>query len=131
MRRKKTLEERIKIVEYVTVSKHKYSEAAEHFEVTYQQVLLWVLKAKENGYEALVDNRGHRKPEKELSELDKDNLKIKQLETELEEKNAMEAFIKKFQELQRKGLKNKEDKTLIKNLMSDGQTRCGYPTQPR
>lgn len=103
MRRKTTLEERINIVEYVTVGKHKYTEAAERFQVTYQQVRLWVLKAKENGYEALVDNRGHRKPERELSELDKANLKIKQLEAELEEKNAMEAFIKKFQELQRKG----------------------------
>lgn len=103
MRRKTTLEERIKIVEYVTVGKHKYSETAKHFEVSYQQARLWVLKAKENGYEALVDNRGHRKHERELSELDIANLKIKQLEAELEEKNAMEVFIKKFQELQHKG----------------------------
>ncbi|WP_057890472.1 hypothetical protein [Paucilactobacillus oligofermentans] len=28
--------------------------AVEHFKVTYQQVLLWVFKAKETGYEELV-----------------------------------------------------------------------------
>ncbi|WP_459783045.1 helix-turn-helix domain-containing protein, partial [Pediococcus ethanolidurans] len=59
MSRKTTFEERIEIVEYVTKDKHSYSEAAEHFQVSYQQARLWVRKAESNGYPALMDNRGH------------------------------------------------------------------------
>ncbi|WP_304058030.1 transposase [Levilactobacillus namurensis] len=35
--RKTTFEERIEIVEYVTASEHSYTQAAEHFNVSYQQ----------------------------------------------------------------------------------------------
>ncbi|MBS0937994.1 transposase, partial [Lactiplantibacillus plantarum] len=35
MSRKTTFEERIEIVEYVTVSEHSYFQAAEHFNVSY------------------------------------------------------------------------------------------------
>ena len=57
MSRKKTFEERIEIVEYVTVSEHSYSQAAEHFNVSYQQVRSWVLKAKASGYVVVGQSR--------------------------------------------------------------------------
>jgi transposase-like protein len=63
MPKKTTFEERIEVVEYVVKHKHSYTEAAEHFQVSYQQARSWVLKAKNGGYEALVDNRGHHKDE--------------------------------------------------------------------
>lgn len=103
MRKKTTFEERIEVVEYVTKHKHSYAEAAEHFQVSYQQARSWVLKAKDGGYEALVDNRGHHKDESELTELDKANLRIRQLETELKDKELVEQFAKKLLELQRRG----------------------------
>lgn len=103
MSRKTTLEERIEIVEYVTEHKHTYSEAAKHYHVSYQQARLWVLKAKEYGYEGLVDGRGRRKPEEELTDLDKANLRIRQLESQVEDMKLMAAFIKKFKEIQRRG----------------------------
>ena len=103
MTRKTTWEERIKIVEYVTIHKHSYSEAAEHYQVSYQQARSWVLKAKDGGYEALKDNRGHRKPEQELSDLDKANLRIRQLEGQVADMKLLEDFVKKYQELQHKG----------------------------
>lgn len=55
MSRKTTFEERIEIVEYVTKHKHSYTEAAEYFQVSYQQARSWVIKAQERGYKALVD----------------------------------------------------------------------------
>ncbi len=103
MPKKTTFEERIEVVEYVVKHKHSYAEAAEHFQVSYQQARSWVLKAKNGGYEALVDNRGHRKDESELTDLDKANLRIRQLEAELKDKELVEQFAKKLLELQRKG----------------------------
>ncbi|QVI34550.1 helix-turn-helix domain-containing protein [Lacticaseibacillus chiayiensis] len=103
MSRKTTFKERIEVVDYVTKGKHSYTEAAAHFDVSYQQARSWVIKAREGGYEALVDNRGHRKEKRDLTELDKAKLRIRQLEAELKDKELVEAFIKKLQEIQRKG----------------------------
>lgn len=103
MGRKTTVEERIAVVEYVTKDKHSYSEAATHFQVSYQQARSWVLKAHERGYEFLVDNRGHHKKQAALTDLDKANLRIRELESQLKDKELYEAFIKKFQELRYKG----------------------------
>ena len=103
MRKKTTFEERIEVVAYVVKHKHSYTEAAKHFQVSYQQARSWVLKAKNGGYEALVDNRGHHKDESELTDLDKANLRIRQLEAELKDKELVEQFAKKLLELQRKG----------------------------
>jgi len=103
MSRKTTFEERIKIVEYVTKYDHAYTEAAAHFQVSYQQVRTWVLKVRDGGYAALIDNRGHRKPKQELTELDKANLRIRELEAQVKDQELYAAFIKKFQELQRRG----------------------------
>ena len=103
MPKKTTFEERIEAVEYVVKHKHSYAEAAEHFQVSYQQARSWVIKAKNSGYEALVDNRGHHKDESELTDLDKANLRIRQLEAELKDKELIEQFAKKLLELQRRG----------------------------
>lgn len=102
MSRKTTFEERIEVVEYVTKDKHSFSEAAEHFQVSYQQARGWVLKAQSGGYEALVDNRGHRKQQDELTETDKLKLEIRQLKMQLRDKELIEKFAKKLLELQRK-----------------------------
>ncbi|QVI33853.1 transposase [Lacticaseibacillus chiayiensis] len=102
MSRTTTFEERIKVVEYVTKGKHSYTEAAAHFDVSYQQARSWVIKAREGGYEALVDNRGHHKDKRDLTELDKAKLRIRQLEAELKDKELVEAFVKKLLEIQHK-----------------------------
>lgn len=103
MGRKTTFEERIEIVEYVIKDKHSYAEAAEHFQVSYQQARAWVLKVRNGGYEALVDNRGHHKIESEFTETDRLRLEVKRLKAELADKELIEAFVKKLQELQRRG----------------------------
>lgn len=103
MSRKTTFDERIAVVEYVTKDKHSFTEASEHFQVSYQQARSWVIKARGRGYKALVDNRGHHKDESELTDLDKTNLRIRQLEAERKDKELVEQFAKKLLELQRKG----------------------------
>jgi len=102
MSRKTTFEERIKIVEYVTAGKHSYSQASEHFNVSYQQVRAWVLKSKDGGYTALKDGRGRTKPVEEMTEVERLKLENRQLKAQLKEQEVMELFAKKFQELQNK-----------------------------
>lgn len=103
MSRKTTLAERIEVVEYITKQNHSYNEAAEHYGVSYQQARSWMLRAKKGGYDALEDRRGHRKPQRELTDLDKANLRIKQLEGQVADMELLKEFVKKFQELQHKG----------------------------
>ena len=103
MSRKTTFDERIEIVEYVTKDNHSYTEAAAHFGVSYQQARSWVLKVKAGGYEALVDNRGHHKELSELTDLDKANRRIRELEDQLKDQELKDAFVKKLLELQHKG----------------------------
>ncbi|KRN02129.1 transposase [Levilactobacillus senmaizukei DSM 21775 = NBRC 103853] len=102
MSRKTTFEERIKIVEYVTAGKHSYSQAAEHFNVSYQQVRSWVLKSKDGGYKTLKDRRGRTKPIEEMTEVERLKLENRQLKSQLKEQEVMEFFAKKFRELQNK-----------------------------
>lgn len=100
MSRKTTLEERIEVVEYVTKHNHSYIEASEHFKVSYQQARMWVLKAAKSGLPALVDNRGNNKKKKKLSELEELKLENRLLKSELNRRDAIEAFEKKLNEIQ-------------------------------
>lgn len=81
MSRKTIFEERIEIVEYVAVSEHSYSQAAEHFNVSYQQARSWVLKAKASGYTALKDHH---------------------VKTQIKEQEVYDLFLKKVREIQNK-----------------------------
>lgn len=96
MSRKTPFEERIEVVEYITKAKHSYTETEAHFDVSYQQARSWAIKAREGGYEALVDNRDHHKDYRDLTVLDKAKLRIRQLEAELKDKELVEAFAKKL-----------------------------------
>lgn len=103
MIRKTTFEERIAAVEYVSKEKHGYSEAAEHFQVSYQQARLWVRKAESNGYPALMDNRGHRKQRDELTETEQLKLEFRQLKAQLKEKEIIEKFAKNCRNFSTRG----------------------------
>jgi len=100
--KKTTLEERIKIVEYMILEHHTYSEASEHFKVSYQQARNWKLLVENSGYSSLADNRGQKKyiDEEKLSEVEKLKLENRSLKAQLNEHKAIEAFEKKFNEIQ-------------------------------
>ena len=47
-----------------------YAQTAEKYQVFYQQIYQWIRKYQSNGVEGLVDKRGKRKTESEMSELE-------------------------------------------------------------
>jgi len=101
-RRKTTLEERIRIVNYCLQHQKNYQLAAESYEVSYQQVYQWVRKFEAHGEEALQDKRGRNKEENELTAEEKFKLEMKRLERENEQLRAENAFLKKLEELERR-----------------------------
>ena len=66
MGRKVSFEEKCKIVQWVLDHDNDYQGATNQFNVSYQRVYSWVRKyhAAADSWEALKDNRGHRKPQK-------------------------------------------------------------------
>lgn len=66
-----TYEERIEIVSYCIEHGNDYTAAIEKYGVSYQQIYSWVRKYNEKGAEGLVDKRGKRKPESEMTEVEK------------------------------------------------------------
>jgi len=100
--RKTTWKERIDIVLFCLKNDFDYAKTADKYEVSYQQVYLWVKKYKDQGVEALKDRRGRKKSEEELTEQDKLKIKMKEIEAENERLKAENAFLKKLEELERR-----------------------------
>ena len=68
--RKTTYEEQVEIVKYCIEHEMDYAQTAEKYQVFYQQIYQWIRKYQSNGVEGLVDKRGKRKTESEMSELE-------------------------------------------------------------
>ncbi len=100
--RKTTFEERIEIVKYCLDHEKEYKLAAEHFEVSYPQVYQWVKKYLESGEDGLKDNRGKRKEEAQLSELEKLQRENERLKRQLELKERENIILKKLKEVERR-----------------------------
>lgn len=94
-----TFEERVEIVKYCLENNKNYNETAMKFNVSYQQVRLWVLKYKEGGLDALIDKRGRKKSEKELTELDRIKIENKLLKAKAKYLEIENDFLKKLKEL--------------------------------
>lgn len=100
--RKTTFEERVEIASYCISHDHNYSETAENFSVSYQQARNYTVKYEKDGLDALQDNRGKRKPEDSLTEIEKLRAELK-LEKAKRQKAEMEAsFLKKLDEIERR-----------------------------
>ncbi len=100
--RKTTFDERIEIVKWCIEHDRNFKEAALNFDCSYAQVRSWVIKYEENGEEALLDKRGHRKEEKELSDIEKAERKIAELEKENERLKIKYELLKKAETLERR-----------------------------
>ena len=105
-RRKTTLEERKEIVEYCFEHNKDYKGTALKYDCSYSQVYQWVRNYEANGEDGLKDNRGRRRQEEELSETEKLQRRIKQLEHELLMKKRENELLKKVDELERRWLKD-------------------------
>lgn len=100
--RKTTVDERIEIVKACLASDKNYQETAAQYEVSYQQVYLWVRKFEQNGEEALQDQRGRTKPAEERTPEDELRLRIQQMERENERLRAENLLLKKLEEIERR-----------------------------
>lgn len=99
--KKTTIEERIEIVKWCLDHDRSFKDAAAHFGCSYMQVRDWVKKYEKNGEEGLSDKRGRRKAEEELTELEKAQRRIKQLERENEEMRKANILLKKVMDAER------------------------------
>lgn len=92
--RKTTYDERVEIVKCCIEHQSDYAEAAEKYQVSYQQVYSWITKYEKTGIEALMDKRGKRKLEAEMSEVEKLKSQNKLLEAENKRKQMEIDFLK-------------------------------------
>ena len=99
--RKTTLKERIEIAKYCIEHNKNYQESSEIYEVSYQQVYQWVRKFEELGEDGLIDRRGKAKVG--LSLEDKEKIELRKLKKENERLRMENDFLKKLQELERRG----------------------------
>lgn len=100
--RKTTFDERIEIVQYCIAHNHNYTETSEKFEISYQQARNYTIKYEDKGVEALYDRRGKRKPENEMSELEKLRAENRILRAEKEHAEMEVNFLKKLAEIERR-----------------------------
>lgn len=95
-----TVEERIEIVKYCIEHNRNYHETAEKFKVSYQQAWSWVVKYDKSGIDALVDRRGKRKPEDQLTNFERLKAENKLLEAKNKRLEMENELLKKLKELE-------------------------------
>ena len=100
-RKKTTKEERMEIVQYCINHDRNYKETAAKYGCSYSQVYSWVRKYDSQGTDGLNDNRGHRKAEEDLTDMEKLERENKRLKEELRRKEIEVKFLKKLNELGR------------------------------
>jgi transposase-like protein len=100
--RKTTFEERVDIVQDCIANNHNYTETSEKYQVSYQQTRNYTVKYESGGVEALQDNRGKRKSENEMSELEQLRAENKVLKAEKERAKMEVSFLKKLEEIERR-----------------------------
>ena len=100
--RKTTFEERVEIVQFCIANDKNYGLTMDKFNVSYQQIYLWVRKYEEKGVDGLVDRRGKAKPENELTELDRLKAENKMLAAKNQELQMEIDVIKKLEEVERR-----------------------------
>lgn len=100
--RKTTFDERVEMVQYCIAHDHNYAETAVKYGISYQQARSYTLKYETGGLDALQDNRGKRKPEDQLTEVERLRAELK-LERAKRKQAEMEiSFLKKLDEIERR-----------------------------
>ena len=100
--RKTTFNERVEIVQYCIAHEHNYAETAEKFSISYQQARNYTIKYESKGIEGLRDNRGKRKSQDEMDELERLRAEVKILRAEKKRAEMEISFLKKLEEIERR-----------------------------
>ena len=98
--RNTTYEERVEIVSYCIENGNDYTATIEKYGVSYQQIYSWVRKHNEKGAEGLLDKRGKRKLESEMTELEKLRAENRMLEARNKRLELECAVLKKLEEIE-------------------------------
>ena len=101
--RKTTKEEKIEIVKYCISNNYDYKGSADLYGVSYARIYDWVKKYNINNEDGLTDNRGRKKVEFELSELDKLQREVTVLKYQLNQKEMETTLLKKVKEIEGRG----------------------------
>ncbi|MGB0404604.1 MAG: helix-turn-helix domain-containing protein [Fusobacterium sp.] len=96
-RKNVSIEEKIQAIKYCIENGKDYRKTSEVFNVSYQQIYLWVKKYRKDGEKALEDRRGKKKIV--LSDEDNRKLEVSKLKKEIELLKAENLFLKKLKEL--------------------------------
>jgi transposase-like protein len=94
-------DEKLEIVNYCIEKSRNYKLTAEYFNQPYSQVYQWVRKFDEQGKTGLLDGRGRRKEEANLSDIDKLKRDLEAKERENNRLRMENDVLKKFQEIGR------------------------------
>src|SRR5699024_1626364 len=106
--RNTTLKERMEVAQYTISNNYNYQEAAEKYQVSYQQVYSGGRKYERDGEQGLEDRRGKTLESKtELTEEEKLQLRVKELEYRNQYLETENGLLKKLEEVER-GLKQRE-----------------------
>ena len=97
-----TYEERIEIVSFCIERGNDYTATVEKYGVSYQQIYSWVRKYNEKGVEGLVDKRGKRKTEAEMTEVEKLRTENRMLEARNRRLETECAVLKKLEVIERR-----------------------------
>ena len=100
--RKTTFEERIEIVKYCIANDKNYALTMEQYNISYQQIYLWVRKYEQKGIDGLIDGRGKAKAESDLTEIDRLKAQNQILEVEKKRLEMEINVLKKLQEVERR-----------------------------
>lgn len=100
--RKTSFDERVEIAGYCIAHEHNYAEAAERYDISYQQARGYTVKYEQYGVDGLQDRRGRRKTESEMSELERLRAENKLLRAEKERAETEASFLKKLDEIERR-----------------------------
>lgn len=97
-----TFDERIEIVQYCIAHNHNYAETSEKYKVSYQQARNYTVKYESGGIDTMKDNRGKRKSENEMTELELLRAENRILRAEKERAEMEVSFLKKLEEIERR-----------------------------
>ena len=99
--RKTTQDERIEIVSHCIANNKNYAKTIEQYEVSYHQIYSWVRKYEKDGVNALTDQRGKRKCESAMTEVEKLRAQLKLKEAENLRLQMENELLKKLEALER------------------------------
>jgi len=100
--RKTSFDDRVEIVQYCIAHEHNYAQTAEKYQVSYQQARNYTVKYESDGVEALRDNRGKRKVEDKMTELEHLRAENKILRAEKKRAEMEVSFLKKLKDIERR-----------------------------